>query len=176
MGNRARADSVRAKALIRDEKALALRLSGKTHDQINVALQYGSRQNAARAIKRRLAALDRECGETAEAVKAMELSRLDAMLAGLWKKAAKGDAQAIDRVLKIQERRSAYEGLDMPRALKVEVARELDSNLEKLKAGLSPDVYEQVLGVLAGEHGAAAAGAASDGPPEEDDRDPVEPG
>ena len=168
MGNRARADSVRAKALIRDEKALALRLQHKTHAEISAALGYGCRQNAARAIKRRLDALDRECSETAESVKAMELSRLDAMAAGLWKKAAKGDTAAIDRMLKIQERRSAYEGLDMPRALKVEVARELETNIEKLKAGLSPDVFEQVLSVLAGEHGAAEAGRDPGSPTESD--------
>jgi hypothetical protein len=176
MGNRARADSVRAKALIRDEKALALRMQHKSHAEIATALGYGCRQNAARAIKRRLDALDRECGETAEAVKAMELGRLDAMAAGLWKKAVKGDPQSVDRMLKIQERRSAYEGLDMPRALKVEVARELDSNLEKLKSGLAPDVYEQVLSVLAGEHGPSKADRDPDSAGAEEDRDPGEPG
>lgn len=165
MGNSARRDSVKAKALARDEKALELRLQHKTHAEISAALGYGSRQNAGRAIKRRIAALAKDCSESAAEVKAMELARLDAMAAGLWKKAKAGDPQAIDRVLKIQERRSAYEGLDMPRALKVEVARELDSNLEKLKAGLAPDVYEQVLGVLAGEHGPEAAGADPGGAP-----------
>jgi hypothetical protein len=174
MGNKR--DATRAQALIRDEQALALRLQHKTHAEINEALGYGSRQNVGRALKRRLKALAKECTETATDVKAMELARLDAMAAGLWDKASKGDAQAIDRVLKIQERRSAYEGLDMPRALKVEVARELDSNLEKLKAGLSPDVYEQVLGVLAGEHGAPAAGGDPGGAAEEDDRGAGEPG
>jgi hypothetical protein len=168
-------DATKAQALIRDEKALAMRLDHKTHEQINVALGYGSRQNVSRALKRRIRALADECAETAEAVKAMELARLDAMAAGLWKKATKGDTAAVAHLLKIQERRSAYEGLDMPRALKVEVARELDSNLEKLKAGLAPDVYEQVLGVLAGEHGAAEAGADPSGTPEGDDRAADEP-
>lgn len=168
-------DVTRAQALIRDEKALAMRLQHKTHAEIDKALGYGSRQNVSRALKRRTAALAAECAETAAEVKAMELARLDAMAAGISKKATGGDLQAIDRALRIMERRSAYEGLDMPRALKVEVARELDTNLEKLKAGLAPDVYEQVLLVLAGEHGAAEAGADPGGEAEGDDRVADEP-
>ena len=176
MASRPPKDATKAAALARDEKALALRLTGKTHAQIDVALKYGSRQNVGRAIKRRIAALARECSETAAEVKAMELARLDAMLDGLWKRAAKGDAQAVDRVLKIQERRTAYDGLDAPKLLKVELERELSGHLEKLKAGLSPDVFEQVLSVLAGEHGAAAVGADPSGSAEDDDRGPDEPG
>lgn len=169
MGNTARRDAIKVRALVRDEQALQLRLSGKTHDEIAKLLGYGARNNAFRAVKKRIDALNRECNETAAHVKAMELARLDAMLAGLWKKAKAGDPQAIDRVLKIQERRAAYEGLDMPRALKVEVARELDSNLEKLKAGLAPDVFEHVLSVLAGEHGEAPPSDAPSGAIEDAD-------
>lgn len=172
MGNTAAKDATKAKALARDEKALALRVQGKTHAQIAEELGYGARSNAHRAIKRRLDALNRECLERADQVKQLELTRLDAMLAGLWEKAAAGDPQAIDRVLKIQERRSAYEGLDMPRALKVEVARELETNLAKLQAGLPQDVFERVLSVLASEHGAPKAGGDPDpASPEDEERD-----
>lgn len=52
--------------------------------------------------------------EPAEAVLKMELERLDKMLLGMWKKAAAGDLQALDRALKIQDRRARYLGLDAP--------------------------------------------------------------
>lgn len=174
MGNKR--DATKALALIRDEKALALRLEHKTHAEIDALLHYGSRQNVGRAIKRRMVALAKDCNETAADVKAMELQRLDAMAAGLWKKATKGNTAAIDRMLKIQERRTAYEGLDAPKLLKVELERELSGHLEKLKVGLAPDVFEQVLAVLAGEHGAPPAGSAEGGAAEEDDRGADEPG
>lgn len=46
-------------------------------------------------------------------------------------------------------------GLAAASRTEITLARELDTFLEKMKAALPPDVYEQVLGVLAGEHGAA---------------------
>ncbi len=47
-------------------------------------------------------------------IKAEEISRLDGMLLGLWDFAKEGDVQAIDRVLKIMERRAKLLGLDAP--------------------------------------------------------------
>lgn len=60
------------------------------------------------------AALREIIREPAEAVLKMELERLDVMLLGLWKQAAGGDLQALDRALKIQDRRAKYLGLDAP--------------------------------------------------------------
>jgi hypothetical protein len=42
---------------------------------------------------------------------AVELARLDALLSGLWPKARRGDVQAVDRVLKIDERRAELRAL-----------------------------------------------------------------
>jgi hypothetical protein len=172
MANSAKRDLRKADMAERRRKALELRKAGANYEQIATQLKYGNKGNAWRDVRDAIRDIYRE---PAQDVLRIELQRLDVMLLGLWSKAKAGDTQAIDRVLRIQERRSAYEGLDAPKLLKIELERELSGHLEKLKAGLSPDVYEQVLGVLAGEHGAAAAGAAADGPSEEDDRDPVEP-
>jgi hypothetical protein len=56
--------------------------------------------------------LTKICTEKAEEVRRLELERLDAMLAGIWSRAARGEEAAIDRVLKIQARRAALLGLD----------------------------------------------------------------
>jgi hypothetical protein len=158
MGNTAKKDARTANALERDEKALTFRKQGWSYDAIARELGYGARCHAYRAVKKRIMALRRECNEVAEDVRVIELTRLDALLAGLWEKAASGDPQAVDRALRIQERRAAYLGLDSPRLLKIELERELATHVERLKAGLAPDVYEQVLAILAGEHGSSATG------------------
>jgi hypothetical protein len=173
MGNSAKRDTRKADRAERRRKALELRKAGASYEQIATQLGYTNKGSVWRDVRDAIADIYRE---PAMDVRQLELGRLDAMLLGVWQKAKAGDPHAIDRVIRIQERRSAYEGLDMPRALKVEVARELDSNLEKLKAGLDPHVYEQVLGVLAGEHGAAAAGPDPVGATERHDREPDEPG
>ena len=159
-GNTSKQDAIKVHAITRDEQALQLRISGMSYPEISASLAYGGPGNAHRAVKRRIAELQSACSEAAAEVKAMELSRLDEMLAGLWDKAKTGDPQAIDRVLKIQERRAAYEGLDTPKALKLEVARELSSVMDRLTAALPADVLEQVLAVIIGESGPAAAEAA----------------
>jgi hypothetical protein len=52
--------------------------------------------------------------EPAEEVLRIELARLDEMHAGCWEAARSGDVQALDRALKIQDRRAKYLGLDAP--------------------------------------------------------------
>jgi hypothetical protein len=172
MGNSAKRDARKADAAERRRKALELRKAGASYEQIATQLKYGNKGNAWKDVR---LALREWYREPAQDVLRIELQRLDVMLLGLWSKAKAGDTQAIDRVLRIQERRTAYEGLDAPKLLKVELERELSGHIEKLKAGLAPDVFEQVLSVLAGEHGAPPLGADPNGPPEEDDRDAVEP-
>lgn len=65
--------------------------------------------NAYRLFKKALTEVTRE---PAEEVLTLELERLDTMLVGLWKRASTGDEWAIDRVLKIMDRRARYLGLD----------------------------------------------------------------
>lgn len=87
----------------RADRALELHLAGATYDAIAQTLGYSNRSGAFHAVKRALGARKptRDQHEAAQA----ELMRLDAMLTGLWAKARKGDFGAVDRVLKIGERR-----------------------------------------------------------------------
>ena len=50
--------------------------------------------------------------EDADAIRALELERLDAILAPQMRLALAGDGYAVDRVLRIMERRARYLGLD----------------------------------------------------------------
>jgi len=58
---------------------------------------------------------------------ALELERLDVMLLALWRRVQNGDERAIDRALKIEERRAKLLGLDAPiRAVTLEdIEREI---------------------------------------------------
>lgn len=48
---------------------------------------------------------------------AVELRKLDVMGNAIWDKAKGGDGAAIDRMLRLMERRAAYKGLDAPKVL-----------------------------------------------------------
>jgi hypothetical protein len=99
----------------RRAKALELHLAGATYDAIAQAVGYSDRGHAHKAVQTALTDLGRP--PPPDEVLATEIARLDAMLTGLWGKARRGDVQAIDRVLKIQERRAALRqlsGADAP--------------------------------------------------------------
>lgn len=139
----------------RDAEAAKLRSEGKTYDQIAEALEFSDRSLARRAVERALAATVRE---PADELRQLELIRLDA----LWVEAVKvmttehitvnngrvievdgvplkDDAptlQAIDRLLKIMERRAKLVGLDSPTKVEVLSVDALDREIERLTAEL----------------------------------------
>lgn len=143
--------------LRKDTAALRMREQGLSYDEIAKQLKYAGKAGAYQAVKRRLTELRAQCMEAAEDVRALELSRLDRMLSALTKKAEAGDVQAVDRVLRIMERRTAYEGLDVPKQLHVELERNVLALLERVKGVVQEDVFDQIL--------LAAAGGATSSPP-----------
>lgn len=92
-------------------KALELRKAGATHDQIAEQLGVANRSVAWKLVRSAIVEIVRE---PAEEVLQIELARLDAMLLGCWTKAKSGDPHAIDRALRIMDRRAKYLGLDAP--------------------------------------------------------------
>ena len=68
-----------------------------------------------------IAKTKKEAAETADEIRAVEVARLDRMLAVLAPMVEEGNLHAVDRVLRIQERRAAYLGLDAPKAQLVAV-------------------------------------------------------
>ena len=98
-----------AEAEDRRRRALELHLAGATYDAIAQALGYASRSGAYKAVQEALAGLGEPSAPEDEIATAV--ARLDAMLTGLWAKARRGDVQAIDRVLRIEERRAVLRAM-----------------------------------------------------------------
>lgn len=98
----------------RARKALELRKAGAQYVDIATALGYADHSGARRAVERALARLT---AEPAAELRQIEVLRLDRMLQALWEQAVKGNQGAIDRVLKIAERRAKLLGLDAPEKL-----------------------------------------------------------
>lgn len=90
-------------------KALNLRRAGCTFRQICDAVGYRSTNAAWHAVDRALMELVRE---PAEAVRRMELDRLDGLLRTFWPKAIAGEYPAADKVLQVMDRRARLLGLD----------------------------------------------------------------
>ena len=66
----------------------------------------------------------------ANTARRMELERLSMMGAGIWAQATSGDFNAIDRYLKIMERRAKYLGLDA--AVRINIEERLREEARKL--------------------------------------------
>lgn len=94
-------------------QALEMRKQGHSYRVIGERLGV-SAATAFGDVKKELDKLAKVAGEIAEDVRAIELQRLDDMLAALWPEAMLGNPVVIDRVLRIQERRAKLLGLDAP--------------------------------------------------------------
>lgn len=92
----------------RELQVLELRRAGLTFDVIAERTGYANRASCRRAYERALARVS----ETVDAndVRQLELDRMDRLQAGLWPRAARGELPAVDRILKISERRDRLSG------------------------------------------------------------------
>lgn len=104
----------RLDAYARELKALNLRLAGCSFREIAAKLHYADHTGAYRAVE---AGLKKGFEEPATQVRKLELARLDSIMRPLWPKAKRGGVKAIDRILKIMERRAKLLGLDQPAKL-----------------------------------------------------------
>src|SRR5207253_10591831 len=106
--------------------------AGASFDAIARTLGYRARSGAHKAV---LAALHETLVEPADAVRQLELDRLDRLLLAVWQPACGGDYRAIEIVLKLMDRRAAYLGLDAPQRIDIEARiRTMAAEL-----GLDPD-------------------------------------
>ena len=114
----------RIDALLLEKYSLDLRIQGLTYDQIADELEKQNFMNPNggfytqpaiyQAVKRAVQKLNTEVTETAKHSRTLELRRLDKMLQQMMAQAIAGDQFAVDRVIKIMERRAKYLGLDAP--------------------------------------------------------------
>lgn len=104
----------RVEAQARLEKMMKLRRSGASYHEIAqlVGITYDGVRKAIRAELDRTA---ERIAEDGDAVRQLELERLDRLQSAVWRRATdmnNPDYRAIDRVLRIMERRAALMGLD----------------------------------------------------------------
>ena len=135
-------DRQEAKSQELTRQCLELRLAGANLEAIG--RQVGlHKSNVSRRIKDALADIP---AAEADALRAIENERLDGMQVAIWTRVRKGDLGAIDRAIRISERRSRLNGLDAPqrvdlgaRAVDIEsVAREIMGAFE----GEDPEALE----------------------------------
>jgi len=95
----------------RRQKAFELRKSGASFVEIGKKLGI-STQAAHQHVQKKIQELAKKTNEDAMDVMRMELERLDQMMLGIYKDAVAGKVTAVDRVLKIMDRRAKFLGLD----------------------------------------------------------------
>jgi predicted transcriptional regulator len=116
-------------------KALELRKRGMNYTQIGEKLGC-ARSTACRYVLSELENLADKCREEAAHVRDLELQRLDALYLVAYAEVEDGNIPAIDRCLRIMERRAKLLGLDA--AEKVEHSGDLVINLRSVDMGV-PD-------------------------------------
>ena len=128
----------RVQAHDRHLQALELRKAGATYQSIADKLGYSCAKGAHKAVASALKATLRE---PADGVRELEIARLDAMLLPLWRRVQNGDERAVDRVLKIMERRAKLLGLDAP--AKIEQTGEPESVVRIIHLEPRPQLAEE---------------------------------
>lgn len=124
--------------LERREKALNLRRSGLSIREIAARLDSDP-STIHTDIKVMLEAAIKENVDNAEALRAMEIERLDRMMLAISPQVNNGHLGAIDRAIRISERRSKLLGLDMP--IKTELSGSITSTVKAYK-GFTPDDWD----------------------------------
>jgi hypothetical protein len=109
-----KASPQRLLAAQRRTEAVRLRVAGKTYEFIGETLGI-STVRAYQFVTEELQRLGKERAEAAAELTQIELQRLEALHACLWKRAVDdGDLDAIDRLVRIANRRAKLLGLDKP--------------------------------------------------------------
>lgn len=98
---------------IRRGKALDLRISGKSYRTIGKALGI-SGKTAFDDVKRAMERQRRETNDTLDHHRALQLSRLDRAVEGIWPAVKKGDKEAARVLVRLEKRRAELLGLDAP--------------------------------------------------------------
>ena len=105
--------STDAQTMAHELLALGLRQKGRSYRSI--AEEMGvSHETARQCVKRAMDRLRPIVEERAEEVRELELSRLDIATNGLMPKVIEGDTYAIDKLVKVMDRRARLLGLDAP--------------------------------------------------------------
>ena len=142
MPRKTRVSRVRSLAArMRGQQAIKLRMAGATLDDIARQLDFKSAAGAYKSVMRELKATAQDMGEGTEAVRQLELKRLDQMQFPLWPQVLAGDDAATTTALRIQERRASLLGLDAPKQIEARVRIDVLSWNQAIRDFL--DVYRE---------------------------------
>ena len=153
----------RLRAAERRRQALKLRRAGCTYNEIASALGYRSASGTHKAVQK---GLHDTLSEPAHELRKLEAARLDSLLAAVWDAAMAGHLGAVDRALRVAERRARLLGLDQPAEVDIwpllRLGERADGIAEELmvseaEAMLSELEALNVIAGLAEEHPEAAS-------------------
>lgn len=158
------------KVAAKEDAAKALELKRAGHHIRDIAAQIGRSTGwTSEAINRELDAIPLENAKRYQAIIA---ERHEAIILSHWAKRARPDnARIIQGSLK---HLSDVLGIENARKIEVEMTTNIQGLLDRVQRNCPPDVYEQVLAVIAGDASATALGSSTSGQAEEDDRDASE--
>ena len=100
-------------------RSVELRKQGLSYRAIGQQLKT-SDTTVRKALKRVFTRIREETSEKAEELIQLEAERLDDLFNAIWGQAIKGDYAAIDRIIRIMDRRAKLLGLDAPEVLHTE--------------------------------------------------------
>ena len=128
--------------------AYRFRLQGYSFSQIAEQCGYASAAGASEAYKRAREKIDDLLSDTKEQ-RELAISRMDRLLQAVWDRADNGYLPAIDRALKIEERRAKILGIDAPEKM-VNVNHDVSRlNIERIFADESAiDLIHATMGHL----------------------------
>lgn len=107
----------------RQTRALELRLKGHEYEEIAEMVGYSDKAAAYNGIR---AVLDRREAEGVDQMRTIEGARLDKVQSVLWPLVEQGDLAAIDRLLKVMQRRANLYGLDLAGRVDIVAGGEVD--------------------------------------------------
>jgi len=131
------------------QKCLEFRKAGASYRSI--AEQQGiSLGLAHKYVSDALSEINQLTAQDAEELRELELERLDTAQLAIASQVRKGHLAAIDRWLKISERRSKLLGLDAPvqQQIKLGTEKQLTQTLDALQQRMEPDAFEQLIAAL----------------------------
>lgn len=147
-------DPVTAAPTLADAAAYAARLGGVPTAEVAATLGVTTEVVDA-AVARRVATVRAKAGSLDEAL-AFGIDRCDALLRALWPQALAGDLPAVDRVLKVEERRDKLLGLHRDEGRAAAFAGIDDDIL----SDLSPEELRVLAGIQAKTAGRSVIGSA----------------
>lgn len=103
----------RIEAQERRAKAIQLRRMGYSMGRIAERLGM-SKSSVHKTITKAIDSLQKDIEQDAERARAQELDRIDELQSYLWLNASKGNTQAVEKIIKLMERRHKLLGLDAP--------------------------------------------------------------